>query len=173
MIVVLKIQPNTYFCIVKGNWLLSHAQERTGISITNLEVTIAESQCDMTKENLKKFEYTDDCPVRNVLDRIGDKWSILVISILGESGTLRFNEINAIVGTISQKMLAVTLKTLEADGLVSRKIYPQVPPRVEYTLTELGQSLLPAMSSLVNWALENMATIKASRQQYSSRKELV
>ena len=122
---------------------------------------------------MKKFELTGDCPVRNVLDRIGDKWSILVIGILGESGTLRFNEINAIIGTISQKMLTVTLKTLEADGLVSRKIYPQVPPRVEYTLTELGQSLLPAMSSLVNWALENMATIKASREEYSNRKELV
>jgi len=125
------------------------------------------------RENLKKFELTGDCPVRNVLDRIGDKWSILVISILGECGTLRFNELNAIVGTISQKMLTVTLKTLEADGLVSRKIYPQVPPRVEYTLTELGVSLLPAMSSLVNWALENMPTIKASRAEYLNRKELV
>jgi len=148
-------------------------QERTSASFTNVEVTIVENQYNTMKENLKKFEFTADCPVRNVLDRIGDKWSILVISILGESGTLRFNELNAIVGTISQKMLAVTLKTLEADGLVSRKIYPQVPPRVEYTLTELGQSLLPAMSSLVNWAMENMASIRASREEYSSRKELV
>jgi DNA-binding HxlR family transcriptional regulator len=127
----------------------------------------------MMKENLKKFEVAGDCPVRDVLDRIGDKWSILVISILGESGTLRFNEIDTIIGTISQKMLAVTLKTLEADGLISRKIYPQVPPRVEYTLTKLGESLLPAMSGLVNWAWENMVTIKASRQEYSNRKALV
>ena len=127
----------------------------------------------MLMENLKKFEFIDDCPVRNVLDRIGDKWSILVITILGESGTLRFNEINAIIGTISQKMLAVTLKTLEADGLVSRKIYPQVPPRVEYTLTERGQSLLPAMSGLVEWALENMPAIKVSREAYANRRELV
>ena len=121
----------------------------------------------MMKENLKKFAITADCPVRNVLDRIGDKWSILVIGILGESRTLRFNEINAIIGTISQKMLTVTLKTLEADGLVSRKIYPQVPPRVEYTLTELGKSLLPAMSGLVDWALENMPAVKASRERYA------
>lgn len=127
----------------------------------------------MIKENLKKYVVIEDCPVRNVLDRVGDKWSILVVTILGEAGTLRFNELNAIIGTISQKMLTVTLKTLEADGLISRKIYPQVPPRVEYTLTPLGESLLPAMSLLVNWALEHMPAIKASREQYSNRRELV
>lgn len=115
----------------------------------------------------------DDCPVRNVLDRLGDKWSILVITILGESGTLRFNELNVVIGTISQKMLTVTLKTLEADGLIRRKIYPQVPPRVEYSLTPLGESLLPAMSLLVDWAIKNMPTIKASREEYSQRKVLV
>ena len=114
----------------------------------------------------------DDCPVRNILDRVGDKWSILVITILGESGTLRFNELNAVIGTISQKMLTVTLKTLEADGLISRKIYPQVPPRVEYSLTPLGESLLPAMPLLVDWALKNMPAIKASRAEYSQRKVL-
>lgn len=127
----------------------------------------------MLKENLKKYVVLEDCPVRNVLDRVGDKWSILVVTILGEAGTLRFNELSAVIGTISQKMLTVTLKTLEADGLVSRKIYPQVPPRVEYTLTPLGQSLLPAMSLLVDWALENMPAIKASREKYSGKKELV
>jgi len=126
----------------------------------------------MIKENLKKFEMIDDCPVRNILDRVGDKWSILVITILGESGTLRFNELNAVIGTISQKMLTVTLKTLEADGLISRQIYPQVPPRVEYSLTPLGESLLPAMSLLVDWALKNMPAIKASRAEYSQRKVL-
>ncbi|MCF2446100.1 helix-turn-helix transcriptional regulator [Dyadobacter sp. CY345] len=127
----------------------------------------------MIKENLKKFELIDDCPVRSVLDRVGDKWSILVISILGECGTLRFNELNAVIGTISQKMLTVTLKTLEADGLVSRKIYPQVPPRVEYSLTPLGESLLPAMSLLIDWALKNMPAIKASREEFSQRKVFV
>jgi DNA-binding HxlR family transcriptional regulator len=121
----------------------------------------------MIKENLEKYQFIDDCPVRNVLDRIGDKWSILVISILGEAGTLRFNQINGIIGNISQKMLTVTLKTLEADGLVSRKIYPQVPPRVEYTLTELGVSLLPSIATLTDWALQHMPAIKASRAEYS------
>lgn len=127
----------------------------------------------MIKESLKKFQVIDDCPVRNVLDRLGDKWSILVITILGESGTLRFNELNAVIDTISQKMLTVTLKTLEADGLIRRKIYPQVPPRVEYSLTPLGESLLPAMSLLVDWAFKNMPAIKASREEYSQRKVLV
>lgn len=136
-------------------------------SLTNLRVTIVDNQFVMIKENLEKYQIIEDCPVRNVLDRIGDKWSILVISILGESGTLRFNEINGIIGNISQKMLTVTLKTLEADGLVSRKIYPQVPPRVEYTLTDLGNSLLPSIATLTQWALEHMPTIKASRERYS------
>ena len=124
----------------------------------------------MVKENLKKYEGILDCPVRDVLDRVGDKWSILVITILGEEGTLRFNEINAVIGTISQKMLTVTLKTLEADGLVSRKVYPQVPPRVEYTLTERGSSLLPAMTQLIDWALQHMPAIKASRAAYTDHK---
>ena len=120
----------------------------------------------MIEENLKKYDSFDDCPVRNVLDRIGDKWSILIISILGECGTLRFNEINNKIGNISQKMLTVTLKTLEADGLVSRKIYPVIPPKVEYTLTPLGESLLPAIHTLTTWAVENMPAVLASRAVY-------
>ena len=98
----------------------------------------------------------------------GDKWSILIISILGERGTLRFNELNQQIGNISQKMLTVTLKTLEADGLVSRKMYPQIPPKVEYTLTPLGESLLPFIASLTNWALQNMPAILASRAKYNT-----
>ena len=123
----------------------------------------------MIKENLEKYGSIHDCPVRNVLDRIGDKWSILVITILGEEGTLRFNQLNGIIGTISQKMLTITLKSLEADGLISRKIFPQVPPRVEYTLTDLGRSLLPAMELLTKWALERMPEIKASREKYANQ----
>ncbi len=120
----------------------------------------------MIAENYKNFSLVEDCPVRNVLDRVGDKWSILIISILGEVGTQRFNELNHCIGNISQKMLTVTLKTLEADGLVSRKMFPTIPPKVEYTLTPLGQSLLPAIESLTKWALEHMPTILASREQY-------
>ncbi len=120
----------------------------------------------MAEEKLKKLDLTEDCPIRNVLDRIGDKWSILVVTILGEHGTLRFKELHYMIGTISQKMLTVTLRTLETDGLISRKIYPQVPPRVEYTLTELGESLTPVMAILTQWASDHMPLIKASREKY-------
>ncbi len=122
----------------------------------------------MITENYKNYALVDDCPVRNVLDRVGDKWSILIISILGECGTLRFNELNHLIGNISQKMLTVTLKTLEADGLVARRMYPQIPPKVEYNLTPLGESLLPAIDSLTQWAKVNMPAILASRAKYKT-----
>ncbi len=125
----------------------------------------------MIKENLEKYSDITDCPVRNVLDRIGDKWSILIISILGEYGTMRFNQINHMIGNISQKMLTVTLKTLEADGLISRKIYPEIPPKVEYKLTALGESLLPAIATLTKWALANMPTILTSREKYANKRK--
>ena len=108
------------------------------------------------------------CPVRNVLDRIGDKWSILVMMILNEGETFRFNELQKIIGDISQKMLTVTLRSLEADGLISRKVYPEVPPRVEYRLTDMGNSLIPHINNLVQWADEYMETITATRQRYGS-----
>jgi len=132
-------------------------------------VTIIDLQMITLEENLKKYSEIGDCPVRNVLDRIGDKWSILVISLLGDCGTLRFNELNHKIGNISQKMLTVTLKSLEADGLISRKIYPVIPPRVEYTLTPLGESLLPALEVLTHWAFEKMPVILESRKAYAER----
>lgn len=118
---------------------------------------------------MKKQESIVNCPIRNVLDRVGDKWSILVIMMLGDHGTLRFNELNAHIGTISQKMLTVTLKTLEADGLITRTMFPQIPPRVEYNLTDLGRSLLPAVATLSDWASVNMPAILASRAQYTKQ----
>ena len=137
------------------------------------EVSNVEYQFIMIEKSLKKFNITAGCPVRNVLDRIGDKWSILIISVLGEFGTLRFNELNHQIGNISQKMLTVTLKTLEADGLVSRKIYPQIPPRVEYTLTPRGESLLTPIAGLVNWAEANMPDIVVSRDLYKVARKQV
>ncbi|WBL22671.1 winged helix-turn-helix transcriptional regulator [Zunongwangia sp. HRR-M8] len=109
------------------------------------------------------YSEAENCPVRNILDRFGDKWSTLVILILGDYDKLRFNELQKMIGTVSQKMLAVTLKKLEADGLVARKVFPQVPPKVEYSLTELGFSLLPKLKSLVQWANENMSEITENR----------
>ena len=115
--------------------------------------------------NKKEIFGLEKCPIRNVLDRFGDKWSVLVLLTLDGKGTMRFNELNSSIPDISQKMLTVTLRTLETDGLVSRKIYPVIPPRVEYTLTNVGKSLLPHINSLVHWALENMPAVIESRNR--------
>lgn len=122
----------------------------------------------MDKNILKKYGVAEHCPVRNVIDRIGDKWSVLVLMVLEEANVLRFNEIWGSIQTISQKMLTVTLKTLEADGLVKRTVYPQIPPKVEYQLTERGKSLLPHLHGLVGWANENMDEIKESRELFGT-----
>lgn len=121
------------------------------------------------KENiLKKFGNPENCPIRNVVDRIGDKWSILVLMVLEDSGVLRFNEIHKCIDNISQKMLTVTLKSLESDGLIKRTVFPQIPPKVEYELTLRGKSLLPHLHGLAKWALTNMNGIKESRETYES-----
>lgn len=117
------------------------------------------------KKNLEKFSDTANCPVRNVLSRFGDKWSLLVLGILGEVEVLRFNELHRCIGDVSQKMLTATLRTLETDGLVSRTIYPEVPPRVEYAITPLGKSLIPRIQHLAEWAMENMGNIREARQR--------
>jgi len=122
----------------------------------------------MYSESLKKYGDPEHCPVRNVVDRIGDKWSVLVLLLLEEGEVLRFNEIHGSLGTISQKMLAVTLKSLEADGLLIRTVYPQIPPKVEYTLTERGKSLIPHLHGLVSWAKNNMDCIKDSRAVFET-----
>ena len=118
------------------------------------------------KKDFEKFLKSDQCPVRNVLDRFGDKWSILIITILGEGEVMRFKDLNNTIDDISQKMLTVTLRTLEADGLISRTIYPQIPPKVEYQLTDLGKSLLPHIRNLTEWAITNMDTIQNSRKAF-------
>ena len=121
----------------------------------------------MEKE-LGKISIIENCPVRNVLDRFGDKWSLLVILILGKRGTLRFNELQKIIPDISQKMLTVTLRMLEADDLITRKVFAEVPPRVEYTITERGKTLLPLVYNLFKWANDNMPAIKRSRKKFEA-----
>jgi DNA-binding HxlR family transcriptional regulator len=124
----------------------------------------------MKKDNLKKCAGDrKDCPVQDVLHRVGDKWSMLTIILLGDHGTLRFNELHQLIDTISQKMLTVTLKTLEADGLISRKMYAQIPPKVEYSLTEMGTSLVPPLMNLFDWANSHMPAILDSRDRYKNR----
>lgn len=115
---------------------------------------------------MKDFSNTGNCPVRNVLDRLSDKWTTLVVLALGENGTMRFNELHKNIGDVSEKMLTVSLRKLEADGLISREIYPVVPPKVEYRLTRLGHNFLPLIHSISDWAYENMDQILANRRQY-------
>ncbi len=107
-----------------------------------------------------------NCPIRNVLSRIGDKWSMLVIFTLENNCCLRFKELQRSIPDISQKMLTATLKTLEADGLVQRKAFPEVPPRVEYSLTDKGKSLLPHIDGLLSWAMDNMGDIMEQRKRF-------
>lgn len=102
---------------------------------------------------MKKFE--SFCPIRDILSRIGDKWSVLVILKLEESQVARFSDIARAIPDISQKMLTVTLRNLEEMNIVNRHIYPEVPPRVEYNLTEIGISLLAPTHSMIDWALEH------------------
>lgn len=106
------------------------------------------------------------CPIRNILSRLSDKWSMLVIYKLNQSEkeSLRFKELQRLIPDISQKMLTVTLRTLEEDGYVTRTIYPEVPPRVEYTLTARTLSLLPFINALIGWAKENMSAIMEDRR---------
>jgi len=116
----------------------------------------------MTKISYKSELYPD-CPIRNVLSRVGDKWSLLVLYTLNQYPIMRFKDIQKEIPDISQKMLTSTLRMLEEDGLVSRKMYAEVPPRVEYSLTDRAQSLLPYISNLIEWAKENMGDILKDR----------
>lgn len=105
------------------------------------------------------------CPVRDVLDCIGDRWSLLALLTLS-GGTLRFTELKRAIGDISQRMLAQTLRSLEREGYVTREVFPTVPPRVEYTLTELGESLLVRVRPLIKWADENHDAVRKARKAY-------
>lgn len=120
------------------------------------------------ENNLNKYSIAEKCPVRNVLDRFGDKWSVLILLVLGEVDNMRFNKIHKTISDISQKMLTVTLRSLEADGLVKRTIFPEIPPRVEYEITERGKSLLIHIQGLTNWAVENMDDISESRVKFKA-----
>ncbi len=99
--------------------------------------------------------YDPGCPGRLALDRIGDRWTVLIVGIL-EGGTHRFSQLRDAVGGITPKVLTQTLRAMERDGLVSRKVYAEVPPRVEYTLTDLGRSLIVPIDAIRTWAIDNM-----------------
>ena len=105
------------------------------------------------------------CPVRNVVARFGNKWALLVILVLSENEPIRYNELGRKIPDISSRVLSNTLRTLEADGLVLRTVYQEVPPRVEYSLTDTGRSLVPIILQLTEWAQKNMKTIIEHRNQ--------
>ena len=108
------------------------------------------------------------CPVRNVLSRIGDSWSLLVLLALHDKAeAMRFSDLWRAIPDVSQKMLTSTLRKLEADDLLSRTIYPEVPPRVEYKLTKRGKTLIPLLNQLVDWSLDNMDAIIRHREKYA------
>jgi DNA-binding HxlR family transcriptional regulator len=132
-------------------------QEGTRRSQRHTAVTIAQPQPVADEKKLKeiftraKSGLKTVCPVRDIIVRFSDKWSMLTVLLLGGSGKMRFNEIKSSIGDVSQRMLTVTLRHLEQDGFVTRKVFAEVPPRVEYELTELGFMLMQQMSLLTEW----------------------
>jgi DNA-binding HxlR family transcriptional regulator len=106
--------------------------------------------------------------VREVLDRIGDKWSVQIVALLGD-GSMRFSELRRSIEGISQRMLTLTLRGLERDGLVTRTVFPEIPPRVEYELTKLGKTLLEPIQGLAEWAAEHRPAIQSARETFDAK----
>jgi DNA-binding HxlR family transcriptional regulator len=113
------------------------------------------------------MDHVDSCLAREILERIGDKWSVYVIDALA-SGTRRFSELRREVDGVSQRMLTVTLRALERDGMIVRHVYPVIPPRVEYSLTPLGRSLLAIVEALVAWSADHVNDVERARYHYDS-----
>jgi DNA-binding HxlR family transcriptional regulator len=132
---------------------------------SNRRVTFAEKQRFIMAKK-KKNSIIEICPVRNVVARFGNKWALLVIIILDENGPIRFNQLRKQIPDISTKVLSNTLRVLEADGLVKRTVFPEVPVRVEYELTETGRTLVPIVLSLTEWAKNNMKSIMMHRKKF-------
>jgi len=122
-----------------------------------------------TKKPAELEHTAANCHAHEMLTRIGDKWSVYVIHVLGDAGTLRFNELKTRVEGISQRMLTVTLRGLERDGLVVRTVHPEVPPRVEYQLTQLGTTLRELVRGLIRWAGAHLAEVDSARARYDAR----
>jgi DNA-binding HxlR family transcriptional regulator len=114
-----------------------------------------------------RIEETQTCEIRELLDRLADKWSLLVVELLGD-GTKRFTELRRQIDGISQRMLTLTVRRLERDGLVHRTVHPVVPPRVDYELTPLGSSLLDAVQPLVAWTRQHREEIAAARTRFDA-----
>ena len=133
--------------------------DNQSIEISEQIANVLEGQCKQRKL----------CPVKDIMARFGDKWSMYAVLLLGKNEKLRFNELKAAIAGISQRMLTVTLRSLEEDGIVSRTLFPQIPPRVEYALTPLGQSLLKQLLELANWADDHFEEIVKARKKYGKK----
>ncbi|MFB8247633.1 winged helix-turn-helix transcriptional regulator [Streptomyces sp. NPDC055952] len=138
-------------------------EEGTSKSPSNCASTVDYGDADPFQ-----WDTREDCQVRQILDRIADKWSLLVIALL-ENRRLRFTELRREIDGVSQRMLTVTLRSLERDGLVERTVHPVVPPRVEYELTSLGRTLHSTIQSLVTWTEQHQDEIAAARTAYDAR----
>lgn len=136
------------------------------LRIRQITIVFTSSKNNNMASDMKEKIFPD-CPIRNVLTRICDKWSMLVIYTLSthREGPVRFNALRKLIPDISQKMLTSTLRTLEVDGYVNRKVYAEIPPRVEYSLTDRSFSLLPIIDNLISWAVDNMAPILKDRER--------
>ncbi|WP_405931318.1 winged helix-turn-helix transcriptional regulator [Streptomyces sp. NBC_00827] len=142
-------------------------EEGTSKSLSNCESTVDYGDADPFQ-----WDTREDCEVRQILDRIADKWSLLVIALL-EQRVLRFTELRREIDGVSQRMLTVTLRQLERDGLVKRTVHAVVPPRVEYELTPLGGTLHATIQSLVTWTEVHRGEIASARVAYDSRGAVV
>ncbi|MXV53128.1 transcriptional regulator [Pedobacter sp. HMF7647] len=136
-----------------------------------MEVTIGSKPQSEGSRKIKehfsdKHATIKHCPVTDIIARISDKWSMHVIIFLGKAGKMRFSEMKKEIEGISQRMLTVTLRNLEEDGLITRTVYAEVPPRVEYQLTSMGESLLLQLIPLSEWANRNMEQILRSREEH-------
>lgn len=121
---------------------------------------------------MRRKEETDSiiemCPVRNVIARFGNKWAFLTVLVIGEQGVVRFNELSRLIPDVSSRVLSSTLRALEADGFIDRKVYAVVPPKVEYRLTKTGESLLPLIRQLTEWAQTNMKRVMTHRKEFEN-----
>jgi DNA-binding HxlR family transcriptional regulator len=143
------------------------------MSVENTEVTVKEEVFGRPYLQTPRGPAMEPCAPHAVLTRMGDKWTIMVVSLLSlaHGNRLRFSELQRGVKGVSQRMLTLTLRSLEKDGLVTRQTFPEVPPRVEYELTALGVSLLPALEGFTRWIKANWPTIEASRRAYELRED--
>ena len=140
------------------------------MKVTNIDSQALNEEKKSALHKSLSEKHSGLCPVRDILGHFGDKWSIFTILSLGQRESVRFNELKGMVTGVSQRMLTVTLRSLEENGVVDRTWYPEIPPRVEYRLTPLGRSLLEKMVELWAWASTHMDDVQAARRKFARRR---